>query len=919
MAVTQEQINKGRKINQQYKAGEITEDQARNQMSDMLYQYDPSKLQNADVNISQYWDDSSETNYNNPDLWGWENQKYTWENTKNSQVAYDPSATVEWLDPNYQYWKNAQMANSEQANYIATRNDQIASALYNAWKTSVEDVRSFLEWQRGFYNSDPNERENTIQSVWKRLGQIAEQNWNNNEQWQSNTSDQNNDEALQNMQNDLMKDTTWQLYGKVTADEWNPENWITTQADPYNVDRMMAESRIANVKKLQTMDSQSIAASIISWTTPYGEQAMRDLMQYNPQKYEEIQTAIKQLKWQMEINNITKGERTESYAENKTELINNDNINKAESLSNNSEEVWAILADVETTLSSNESATTAEWTMKQLEADMEKLKTRLKNLDKEANQVFKWDVPQYIVNAYKANRTAEIQDKLTELENQYNAAYNRYQTELDNAWRQKEYDLKVQQLSMQMQSQTFDQWYKRQTLAKSNIYKDDNWVNWQININENWEIYYTQTQTIQTYNWSGMKWQWLKNNNPWNIKDTSFWNVIWVWANGFAQFATPEDGFDALVAKIQYNQTNPNSKYYGKTIREYFKLYAPSSDWNNPDAYAQSVANALWVSIDTPISQLDATEFAAQIAKHDSWYDYSTYGQFRNWNSAGWETVVSTGWTLIADTDWTWTAAYKVISSDWVTPIDFRQRIYNLVPATLKNSEVELKNLYDTAKILYQEWYTADEAAMIFYWLDPRNDNTQLLKPLLMKARVAWTLPETFYWSLGWLLEAWETGQAVRLVENTILSDEQRTKEAEAISFVNKINRIEQYMNQFEKENGWVYKGTLSDFITKYMPSSWSTKYTQLAADIQNTFAQIQNDLLWSNMTQSEIEHYKWMLPSDKDNWTVLRNKLTSAKNSMVSDVNWMRTQVWLPQINANQLVNPNSRVSLYMPQSDRD
>lgn len=50
------------------------------------------------------------------------------------------------------------------------------------------------------------------------------------------------------------------------------------------------------------MDSQSIAASIISGTTPYGSQAMRDLMQYNPQKYEEIQNAIKQLKGQNVVN-----------------------------------------------------------------------------------------------------------------------------------------------------------------------------------------------------------------------------------------------------------------------------------------------------------------------------------------------------------------------------------------------------------------------------------------------------------------------------------------------------------------------------------------------------------------------------------------------------------------------------------------
>jgi hypothetical protein len=35
------------------------------------------------------------------------------------------------------------------------------------------------------------------------------------------------------------------------------------------------------------------------------------------------------------------------------------------------------------------------------------------------------------------------------------------------------------------------------------------------------------------------------------------------------------------------------------------------------------------VSVDTPISKLDPTKFASVIAKHDSGYDYSTYGNFR--------------------------------------------------------------------------------------------------------------------------------------------------------------------------------------------------------------------------------------------------------------------------------------------------
>lgn len=467
MAVTQEQIDKWRKLNQQYKAWEITAQEAQNQMADELYKRDPNKLQNADVNVSQYGDDHSAQNYNNPDMWGWENNKYTWEDTKNSYTAYDPNATTEWLDPNYQYWRNAQMANSQNANYIANRNDQIASALYNEWKTSIEDVANFLRTQRGFDNSTENERQNTIYSVWKRLGEIAKENEKNDT---NNQSDINNQQAMENIQNDLQQQGGM-LYGRSQADENDPVKWIQTLQDPYSVDRAMAESRVANLRSLQTMDSQAIAASIISWTTPYGEQAMRDLMQYNPQKYEEVQTAIKQLKWQMNINSITSGEWEVSTVINTTA---SDITTFAENNANDMTSVWQILKDVKSTLASNSSASTAQEQMDLIKIDIENLQNRLKNLNKEASQVFKWDVPQYIINAYKSNRTAEINDQLQILENRRNSAYNVYQTEWEQTKFMLEYGLKQDEMQMKKESATLDNY-----LTKLNIKNLQNelWTN----------------------------------------------------------------------------------------------------------------------------------------------------------------------------------------------------------------------------------------------------------------------------------------------------------------------------------------------------------------------------------------------------------------------------------------------------------
>ena len=593
------------------------------------------QLKNADVNFSQYWDDSSAPNQ--ATAWG-QNDKYTWEFTRNSNIWYDPNITTADLDPNYLFWMDAQWANTDSAGYIARRNDMIASALYNEWRTSKQDVIDFLSSQPGWMNSTEADRANTIESIWKRLGGMV----NENEIKDAAVADLNkftwvsSDPTVNAMEADLNKDNTSVIYWKVWTDE---DGSVKTLEDENSVYRVMNESRIQQYKQINSMDSQAIAAAIIGNAISEDGQQMRDLQQYNPDKYEYVMQAIKQIRWQQNINSIANW--TTDFSTN----IWNNSKSEIESFANNnansSTSAADILSSVNSTLASNEAAKTAQETMDTIEKDMAKLKNRLKNLRSEANSLFKWDVPQYIVNAYMSNRTAEIQNEMSMLEDRYNAAYSRYQSEWERVKWEKEFDLKKEELDIKKSNAAWDK------------YMDEQWL----------ELKWTELDSkswITRYYWSGMAWAWLKNNNPGNIKDTQFWNVIWVWANGFAQFATPEDWFDALVEKVKFNQTNPSSRYYGKTIAEYFQIYAPSSDGNDPKGYAQDIANKLWVSVNTPISQVDATKLAAAIAKHDSGYDYSTYGQFRNstqdtalnnleWHGNVYDTSLYPGWNGLTD------------------------------------------------------------------------------------------------------------------------------------------------------------------------------------------------------------------------------------------------------------------------------
>ena len=250
---------------------------------------------------------------------------------------------------------------------------------------------------------------------------------------------------------------------------------------------------------------------------------------------------------------------------------------------------------------------------------------------------------------------------------------------------------------------------------KYNYTIDENW-NIKISVSWDWKLDLTDIQKQQllankkSFEGSWMKWAWLRNNNPWNIKDSWFWNVLWHDDRGFAIFSCPEDWFDALVEKIQ-NIQRWWSKTYSKdmTLYQFFAKYAPSSDNNNPKAYAESVARQLWTNANATVWSVDATKFAAAIAKHDSWYDYSTYWQFRSSNT-------TTSWTSDWDT-LTWKGnEYDLTKYPWWNELTDDEKItvqnlltYQTDPATLPktwNNWESNKKIRAAAGIIGRDfWY----------------------------------------------------------------------------------------------------------------------------------------------------------------------------------------------------------------------
>lgn len=135
----------------------------------------------------------------------------------------------------------------------------------------------------------------------------------------------------------------------------------------------------------------------------------------------------------------------------------------------------------------------------------------------------------------------------------------------------------------------------------------------------------------------------VRNFNPWNIMDTWFGGKKVEWER-FTVFDTPQEWFNALVSKIQNIQSG-NSKVYSPTmtLQQYIEKYAPSSDNNNPTAYANAIAKNLWITTSTQIKDIDPVKLAEEHARHE---DGNSYKMLKDLGIIGWTQTETPTWSL---------------------------------------------------------------------------------------------------------------------------------------------------------------------------------------------------------------------------------------------------------------------------------
>ena len=497
--------------------------------------------QNANLNYNDYWDDSSPENQSTP--WGLR-EKNTWEWVATSNNAYNPNADINNMEE-YKYWEAGRQENAKSAGYLARRNDEIASALYNAWLVEKSDVIQYLANQPWWNDSTEMDRVNTVEAIYKRLWELDAQN-------EESTDEEVPTWWAEAMEQEFNNQQEEKIYWKDTPYEGNPEWWIPALNDKNLAFQQTQQSRVAKLKELESMDVSKVAYLISEWGNLFDEQTMRDLQQYNPTRYQAIMAEVKKIQSQNVVDQISTtwtinmSDATTAAENNVTTSMNNF-VNSTASWS----AAWTLATNLNNALSESEIVSGAREQMEVYKRKMVDIQQSIDELPSLANNYFKWDVPQYIVNAFINNRMQKYQKELEKYQNLYNASLDEAKWEVSQ-----------------------NQWREEMNYKWSSLQSDQNYKNANLALSQQELLYNMQKAAVSN-------WQW---NDDWSY---SYVDLNWI------MHTLSKKDAEKLLNTDLYNKATSYIEYWQKALEDaqaaWMVLY-----WDQCEVMTDNYANQYW-------------------------------------------------------------------------------------------------------------------------------------------------------------------------------------------------------------------------------------------------------------------------------------------------------------------------------------
>lgn len=425
----------------------------------------------------------------------------------------------------------------------------------------------------------------------------------------------NNEAALANMQNDLAAEW-WKIYWKFSEDSGNPVNWINTLVDTNSVQVTYNQTRIANIKSLMSQDPHNVAMALANWVSMYSENTMRDLMEYNPTMYQQIQDELKKIQAWDNTNAIASGEKTTSTTQASTSATNTWVDTWAEWISTSPQQTWDVINSISETMSNNQVASTATQEMLNMNAQIAEYEEKINNLQSEARKAFKWDVPQYVYDAYVSNKRQQYQSEINKLQSRYTAALDLYKTELSNAQWQKEMELKYLQYQQNVSNDNWTRYYQSQQLLQDSI-KRVNWAAYKVDPTTWTYVQLTDQTAYNAYTAD------VSNLIQWYTSQFYEWK-------DFGQCEVFTDNFTEATTGLRMEWADGRSWTYASE-----KL-----------SYVNDVVPAVWSVIVAAWWAYDSTYWHTMLI---TWYDPSTWIMNLMWSNSNWDQKIHTSTTTLAD------------------------------------------------------------------------------------------------------------------------------------------------------------------------------------------------------------------------------------------------------------------------------
>jgi len=238
-----------------------------------------------------------------------------------------------------------------------------------------------------------------------------------------------------------------------------------------------------------------------------------------------------------------------------------------------------------------------------------------------------------------------------------------------------------------------------------------------------------------------------------------------------------------------------------------------------------------------------------------------------------------------------------------------------MVPATLMNSEIELKQLNDTIKALSDAGVSPEDAVLTYLGVSvDKPEDKDFAWKLITVAKWLDNPTPSFYSNISDFINKGDKLGAVMKLEREAVAQAQKNNpdlkfsDAWSSFIVKQAKNTQDLMTSYENQF-WPVKGTWND-ATKWI--FWNKEAQTLATKITQAISKARNDLVGSNITQWEKDAIKDLIPALSETADTAKIKVQNLIDTPLLQYNEARKSVWLPELDIDTLINRDKRINLY-------